>query len=202
MASVDRVFDRGTRRGTKALRALGEEYRDKRVAVGLSQAHVARAVGVSRSTYSRIEAADVVSLSVVRANQIAAVLGLDLSVRTYPGASPLRDAASLERLEKFLRHVANPLVYRTEVPLPPRTGGPPEQRAWDALISGLGRRTGVELEMRLRDIQALERRLELKRRDDPVDSFVLLVADTRGNRTTLTDNPHVIPRQARLGSRQ
>lgn len=43
------------------------------------------------------------------------------------------------------------------------------------------------MEMRLRDIQALERRLALKRRDDPVESFLLVIADTRGNRRVLRD---------------
>jgi hypothetical protein len=33
----------------------------------------------------------------------------------------------------------------------------------------------------LRDVQAVRRRHELKRRDDPTDSFVLLLADTRHN---------------------
>jgi hypothetical protein len=41
--------------------------------------------------------------------------------------------------------------------------------------------------MRLHDAQALERRVSLKRRDDPTDEFVLLVADTRNNRRVLAE---------------
>ena len=198
MPSVERLHQRGTRRGERALKTVGEEYRDKRVAIGLSQAEVARAIGVSRSTYTRMEAGHALSLSIVRASQAAAVLGLDLAVRTYPGASPLRDVASIERLARFLRHVSNPLSCRTEVPLPQRPNAQLEQRAWDALITGRGKRTAVELEMRLRDAQALERRIEQKRRDDPVDSFVLLIADTRGNRAVLSENPQLFSGLARL----
>lgn len=43
----------------------------------------------------------------------------------------------------------------------------------------------MDAESRLRDIQALSRRLALKRRDDGVRVMVLLVANTRHNRTVL-----------------
>jgi len=39
--------------------------------------------------------------------------------------------------------------------------------------------------MRLRDSQAAERRIALKRRDDPADHFLLAIADTRTNRRVL-----------------
>jgi hypothetical protein len=55
------------------------------------------------------------------------------------------------------------------------------------MILGLGLRTAIELEMRLRDAQALERRLALKRQDDPTDRFVLVIADTRTNRRILRE---------------
>lgn len=201
MPIVDRLLQRGTMRGEKALRMIGEEYRDKRVAVGLSQSEVARAIGISRTTYTRIEGGDVASLSIVRASQAAAVLGLDLAVRSYPGGTPLRDAASLARLARFLVQVGSPLSYATEVPLPKRSDAVPEQRAWDALITGSGKRTGVELEMRLRDAQAVERRIRLKRQDDPVDRFALLVANTRNNRDVLREYPELFPDLSRLGFR-
>ncbi len=46
-------------------------------------------------------------------------------------------------------------------------------------------RTGIELEARVRDVQAVTRRHALKRRDDPVDSFLLVLADTRSNRRVM-----------------
>jgi len=54
------------------------------------------------------------------------------------------------------------------------------------------------MEMRLTDAQALERRLELKRRDEPVDSFVLLVANSRHNQRVLAEQPRLFPDLTRL----
>jgi hypothetical protein len=110
-------------------------------------------------------------------------------VKVYPGGDPLRDAASVARLEALAALVALPLRFRTEVSLPERDDGF-EQRAWDAEVRGAGLRTTFELEMRIRDSQSVERRITLKRRDDPPDRFVLLVAATRHNRQVLADHPN------------
>ena len=98
---------------------------------------------------------------------------------------------------KFLRQVRTPLSYALEVPLPALPDRP-EQRAWDAVIRGGGKRTAVELEMRLRDGQAVARRLNLKRRDDPTEGFLLLLADTRTNRRALEEHPEVFGDLPRL----
>jgi hypothetical protein len=89
-------------------------------------------------------------------------------------------------LTQLLRNVQPPLSYRIEVPLP-RVADRWDMRAWDVVLFGAGRRTAMELEMRLRDVQATWRRMELKRRDDPTDGFLLLVADTRGNRRVIAE---------------
>jgi hypothetical protein len=73
-----------------------------------------------------------------------------------------------------------------------------DHRAWDAMVFGDSRRTAVELEMRIRDAQAVERRIGLKRRDDPPDGFMLLVADTRANRHLLTELPGLFAELPRL----
>ena len=182
MASVERAFDRGTRWGHRSLRTLAEEFREGRLVSGASQQIVADAARIQRARYSRIENGKIEGLSIVEASRIASVLGLDLAVRTYPGGPPLRDAAHAERLRGFLEHVRPPLRYRIDVPLPQRPEAPTEPRAWDAVLYGNGLRTAIELEMRLRDIQATIRRHAMKRRDDPVDGFVLVLADTRTNR--------------------
>ena len=143
---------------------------------------------MSGTKIGRIEAGRLESLSITDASKIAAVLGLDLSVKLYPAGSPLRDAAHTAKLRRVLENVRPPLARRTEVPLPQRPGQPTELRAWDAVLFGAGLRTGLELEMRLRDGQAVERRLAAKRRDDPVDAFLLLIADTKTNRRVLAEN--------------
>ncbi|MBF8291156.1 MAG: Helix-turn-helix protein [Chloroflexi bacterium] len=191
---------RGTRRGERAYRELAEEFRHGRLAAGWSQDRVAALIGVSRSHYIEIEAARATNLSIVQAARIAAVLGLDLSVRAYPGSGPLRDAAHTARLESVLRRAMPPLRVQREVPLP-STSERSEQRAWDAVVLGHGRRTAIELEMRITDAQAVERRLQLKRRDDPPDRFILLVAETKSNRRLLAANATLFSDLPRRGLR-
>lgn len=164
---------------------IGEVFLEQRLAAGLSQAHVAAVCGISRVRYGRIERGR--SPATVREiDLISAVLGLDASIRFYPGGSVVRDAPQAGRLSRFLEHVRAPLRNRVEVALPPRAGGY-EQRAWDAMLFGGGERTAVELEMRVRDVQAMRRRHDLKRRDDPTEHFLLLVADTRHNRRVVAE---------------
>ena len=59
---------------------------------------------------------------------------------------------------------------------------PGDLRAWDATAVCPTCRIGVEAETRLRDIQALDRRLALKERDGGMDRVLLLVLDSRSNR--------------------
>ena len=71
------------------------------------------------------------------------------------------------------------LGWRTEVPL----HGATSLSAWDAVVRSETDRTAIDAETRIRDGQALTRRLELKfERDRTVARLVVLVADTRNNR--------------------
>jgi transcriptional regulator with XRE-family HTH domain len=198
MPATDRSLSRGTRRAERALQALGDELRERRVGAGLTQLQIASAARMSRSRYTRVELARVRHLSVLDASRIASVLGLDLHVRVYPGGDPIRDAAQARRLARLLGHCASPLKYRTDVPLPQRADQPTEQRAWDAVIWGDHGRTAIEVEMRIRDLQQMTRRQAMKRRDDPVDSFLLVVADTPANRRVLTEHGTLLPDLPRL----
>lgn len=197
MRPSERAFDRGSRHGERLLQTVADELQGQRLASGLSQEQVATTAHLSRSTLSRIETGKRHATSVVEISQVAAVLGLNLVVRLYPGGEPLRDTAQLSRIRTLLQDLGHPLRYRTEVPLPPAPGRL-ELRAWDAVIEGGAMRTTVEVEMRIRDSQALERRLSLKRRDDPTDRFVLVVADTRTNRRVFADHPELFPDLPRL----
>ncbi|HUQ63112.1 MAG TPA: helix-turn-helix transcriptional regulator, partial [Acidimicrobiales bacterium] len=84
MPTVQRLEQRAAARARKTLASLADEFRQKRLAIGLSQFQVATAAGIGRPTYTRIEGARFASLSILVATRIAAVLGLDLSVRAYP----------------------------------------------------------------------------------------------------------------------
>jgi hypothetical protein len=98
-----------------------------------------------------------------------------------------------------LAFVGPPLTYRTEVVLPQRSDYP-EQRSWDLMLFGHSERTGIEFERRLYDLQAQKRRYALKRRDDPVDHFLLVVADSPGNRRVLGEFPELLTDLPRLGT--
>lgn len=184
MPTATRAFDRGTAVAEQHKLEVGHEFRERRLMLGLSQEHVARATRISRLRYGRIENARLPA-SIVELDRISAVLGLQLSLRVYPSGAAVRDAAHATRLRSFLADARAPLTYRIEVPLPRIDR--PEWRAWDAVLFEGRQRAAIELEMRLRDIQAMRRRHDLKRRDDPTEAFLLLIADTRTNRGVLRE---------------
>lgn len=106
---------------------------------------------------------------------------MDLALRAYPPGDALRDRTQVALLERLRANVHPSLRWRTEVPLPIDR----DLRAWDAVVSGTGWRCRIEAETRLADLQAVERRVALKARDDPGGHLLLLVSDTRGNRAAL-----------------
>ncbi len=148
---------------------------------------MARAVDLSRSQVSRVERAIAPGATVLALVRMGAVVGLDIRVRSYPGGDPLRDAAQIRLLDRFRRRLPSDVTFKTEVPLP-IVG---DLRAWDGWIDGLLDRSGsptglaVEAETRISDAQALTRRLGLKLRDAGIDHVVVVVADTRSNRTAV-----------------
>lgn len=197
MSAQERGFDRATRRAQRQLQTLADELQRQRLATGLSQRQIAEAARIPRSSVSRLETGKRPLASVLEISRVAGALGLDLVLRVYPGGDPLRDTAQVQRLERLVSALRSPLTYRTEVPLP-ASNDRFELRAWDAMIGGEGRRTAIEVEMRIRDGQALERRLALKRRDDPTDGFLLVLADTRTNRRALVAHPDLFAGLPRL----
>lgn len=138
--------------------------------------------------YGRIERGRSPEVSILTTAKIAAVLGLETSLRFFPGPDPIRDAAHVALLEQFRVRLHHSLAWRTEVPFP-RSG---DRRAWDGLVQDFaippGRRRvrgAVEAETRPVDVQALDRKLALKERDGDADWVILLLADSRHNRALL-----------------
>lgn len=208
MPPRERAVDRGTRRARVIEAELGAEIRRARVGGSLTQDEVGRACGITGAYLSLIEHGLAHGASITTVARVTSIVGLDLSVRVYPGGSVLRDAGHRALLERLRAAISPALGWRTEVPLP----SPGDQRAWDAMIVGRapttdtpatdtpGRaafgtagsgmrsfRIGVEAETRPRDAQALQRRLALKRRDGGVDHVLLVLATTRGNRAFLRE---------------
>lgn len=183
----------------------GREFKAARVNAGLPQRVVAAACGMSRPQYGRVERGASPQVSINTISRIASVLGLDASLRFYPAADPLRDAAHLTLLERFRARLHPSLSWRTEVPLP-RHG---DQRAWDGVVQGFRlppererARGGVEAETRPVDAQALERKLALKERDGGVDWVILLLLDSRHNRAFLARQGGLLKVRFPLDGRQ
>jgi transcriptional regulator with XRE-family HTH domain len=185
MGSKQRASDRGSERARLIVTDLAGELRRAREQHGLSQALVGRAAGLSASQVSRVERAQAQCLSIRQISRLLAVVGLELSARAYPAGQPVRDAAHRALLDRFRERVAPSIAWRFEVPI----GHIGDLRAWDAVMLIGPCELAVEAETRPRDVQALQRRLAAKRRDDPsVSGVVLLLADTRHNRYLMKEH--------------
>jgi transcriptional regulator with XRE-family HTH domain len=181
MATKERPADRGARRGRELYLRAAHELRIGRVDRALSLDDVGAAVDLSAAEVSRIERGLVPSTSVVRLAQLHAVVGLELSVRSFAGGQPIRDASHAALLTRLRLRLHQRWRWATEVPLPI----PGDQRAWDALVWLPECRYGIEAEMAPSDSQALVRRLTLKQRDGQVDGVILVVPATRRVRAFL-----------------
>jgi transcriptional regulator with XRE-family HTH domain len=183
MATRERPGDRGKRRGERLLSDVLEEGRGARIAAGLSQEDVARALGLSASRVSRMERGRYTTVPFVVVAQYLSVAGLELSARAYPIGGGLRDIAQVRLVDRLRAHTSAEIRWQTEAPMP--IAG--DLRAWDAVLHIGPLSVGVDAETRLRDFQAIDRRLALKTRDSGVDHAILLVAATRANRGVLRE---------------
>jgi transcriptional regulator with XRE-family HTH domain len=150
---------------------------------GVSQAHVARASGLRQSRVSRTERSEDPMPRLDELARHATALGLKLSVKLYPDGAAVRDAPQL-RLVSRLRAVVS-TAYRSRTEVPVAASG--DLRAWDMVLDGPAT-IAVDAETRLRDIQALQRRTELKLRDSGIDLAILLVSATHHNRAVLREH--------------
>jgi hypothetical protein len=142
-------------------------------------------VRISPAQLSLIERGRYERVKVTRLAQLAAMLGLDLSLRLFPGGEPIRDAAHAKLLARFREVVGERWQWAAEAPLPIRG----DKRAWDRLLSGAaGLRIGVEAETRPTDLQEVQRRTALKKRDGGVDRLILVMPDTEWCRRLLRLN--------------
>ena len=184
MGTTDRRVDRADRRGRRLVDELGREIRDARVAAGLSQASVGRAVGLDGSSVSRIERGQVTGVALLALSRLMGVVGLELSARAYPAGQPLRDRAHLALLGRLRSRLHSNVGWQAEVPLPV----PGDQRGWDAVLTCGQSKIGADAETRPTDLQALVRRLALKQRDGHVDQVLLVLRDTRWNRAVVREH--------------
>jgi transcriptional regulator with XRE-family HTH domain len=184
MGSRERPVDVGAQHGRELTATVLNELRLGRRDRNLSGAILAEALGISGAQYSRIERGLAHGLTIEQASTVLAAVGLELSIRVYPGGQPLRDAAHAALLDRLRSELHRSLRVMSEVPFP----NPADRRAWDLVVLGRSWRHAFEAETRPRDLQALERRLALKFRDGGVDAVSLLLLDSRYNRAFVREH--------------
>jgi transcriptional regulator with XRE-family HTH domain len=183
MGSREHPVERAVWRMRRTRVEVLAELRDARLDAGLSQELVARAIGISRPSLSRLERGTVADLPLGMLARFAGAVDRDLVIRVYPGSGGVRDAAQLRVLDRTCARLGTDWGWRREVPLPEHQ----DQRAWDAVGThrGTGLMIWVEAESRIRDVQALVRRLMLKRRDGRATRLIVVVNDSRHTRTAI-----------------
>jgi len=142
---------------------LAEELRELRLGLNVSQAAVAHLVGVSQSVISELErGVPTVGLEVRR--RAAIVLGADLRVAVYPGATPmLHDAAHARIIHRLLRRRHS--RWRAEVEA--RVPGP-GRSSTDVRLTAAHTVVLIEIETRLRRWEATVRRCFDKRSESVI----------------------------------
>jgi transcriptional regulator with XRE-family HTH domain len=184
MASTERRRDRALERAARDVRRVMTDVRTTRRASGLSVREAAASVGLDPTTFGRLERSELEHPTVDQLALASAAVGLELAVRDYLVGEPVRDAGQLRLLGRFRARISAELPWGTEVPLP--IAG--DLRALDGWTKASGLGIGIEAETRLGDLQALQRRALLKKRDAGLDVLILLVADTRANRLVLAEH--------------
>ncbi len=180
MATRNDRVDEAARAARRRLRGVSSDIRAARRAAGLSQAQVARAVGRSRQLIGHVEAGRIEDPGTILLGRVAATVGLDLSLRAFPGGSPLRDAGQLGVLRRLAEAIPRAWTMRTEVPV-----GAGDRRAFDAVLSRGADRVAVECITRLTDAQAQVRAILLKADASMIRPVILVLSDTRWNRTAV-----------------
>lgn len=144
----------GDRQLRRTCRRFGDEFRQLRLRAGLSQAEVARAIGVARSAICDLEAGDEGPSLRLRA-RAAAVLGAEAAIGLYPAGSPLISDAAQAKLLELLIKMLHPSWHPTiEAPVPG-----PGRRFIDLRLDGRADVVLVEVESRVRTLEAAVREL-------------------------------------------
>ena len=187
-----------TLQATWLLQRLGRELRLARIAAGSSQSEVARRIALSASALSRIERGASDSVSLLTLQRHAAVLGLQLSVRLYPGGRRVLDAPQLALLGRLRERTEPAWRWELEVPVPMHR----DMRAADCRLTRGDVTLVVEAITRLSDVQAQLRAAQLKARDLAATRLVLLVGASRANRAALREAFPVVRAALRTGTKR
>jgi len=137
---------------------FGDDFRELRLRIGVTQAAIARSIGVDRSVIARIERGDPSVSNAIRA-RACSVLGADFRIALYPERTPMIfDAAHGRIIERFLELRHRRWRTTLEAPIP----GPGRRSVDIQLASGIDIAL-FEVESRARRMEQLVRELHGKR---------------------------------------
>jgi len=197
MATSGGISRAATYAGDRQLRRtsarFAEEFRGIRLRAGVSQAAVARAIGVTRSVICRMERGDPGVSPQVRA-RAASVLGADFRMAIYPEAAPLiHDAAHARMVEAILTLRSGAWRATVEAPVPG-----PGRRSTDIRLDHGPRIVLIEVESRVHAFEAIIRECADKRAAVAAVAggqrqvhVVLALPRTRHHQTLMTTHPEI-----------
>jgi transcriptional regulator with XRE-family HTH domain len=183
----------GDRQLRRSSQRFGEEIRELRLRAGLSQASLARAIGVTRSVICRLEQGDPAVATRIQA-RAAAALGGDFKVAVYPGSSPLiHDAAHARLVEAVLRRCDPRWHVAVEAPVPG-----PGRRSTDIRLESPIDVVLMEVETHIQALEAIIREGADKRVAHSTESpnrrihTVLVLPPTRHHRALVASHPRIV----------
>ncbi len=183
----------GDRQLRRTCTRFGEEIREIRLRAGVTQAGLARAIGVARSVVCRMEQGDPNVAARIRARSVAA-LGADFRISVFPSGAPLiHDAAHARIVEAILRQ-SHP-SWRPTVEAP----GPGHGRRSSDIRLDRGRDVVLmEVETHVRAFEAIIREGAEKRSAVAVGvgprriHVVLVLSPTRHHRSLVSAHPAIV----------
>ena len=188
------VINDGDRQLRRTCTRFGEEIREIRLRAGVSQAALARSIGVSRSVICRMEWGDPDVCARIRARAVTA-LGGDFRIAVYPGGAPrIHDAGHARIIEAILgrRHPSWRPTVESPVPGPGR-------RSTDLRLDRGDDVVLIEVETHIRALEAIVREGAEKRaavaesgpRSQRVH-IVLVLPPTRHHKALVGAHPGII----------
>jgi len=187
------------RRARRLVASLADDIHEARLASGIRQSDVARALCWSTSKVARMERGDPPEASLEELAAVAACVGLHISAQTFPAGSLLRDHRQVRLINALVARVRPAgWALRTEAPV----GDPRDHRAVDLVLQRGAVVIAVEAVSRLRDAQAQLRPLTLKARAIGATRLVLLVAATAGNRRAIAEAGEALRASLPLGTQR
>src|SRR4051812_5512476 len=164
-------------------RRFGDDFRELRLRAGVSQAAVARSIGVDRSVVTRLERGDATVGNPIRA-RAAACLGADFRLQIYSQRAPMIfDAAHARVIERLLSAAHSRWHPVVEAPVPG-----PGRRSVDVQLEDGDDMILIEVETRVRRLEETIRALHGSRasvssRPDVRVHSVLILPPTRHHRS-------------------